>query len=96
MDDVSSASTEHVIQLYISTRLEDLRNVFNDAHFKTLAQKSDGLFEWTRLTCEYIKGTNRGGLDPNRFDTIVAGTSEKGTRLLDVMYARTALAALRD
>jgi hypothetical protein len=89
LDDVSSTSTEHDIQLYVSHKLEDLRHVFNDAKINTLAEKSDGLFEWARLACEYIKGTNKVGLRPaDRFDVVVAGTSEKGTRLLDVMYAR--------
>jgi hypothetical protein len=88
MDDIPPASTHNDIQLYISNRLEGLRN-FNNAHFNTLAEKSDGLFEWARLACEYIKGTNKVGLGPaDRFDAVVAGTSEKGTRLLDVMYAR--------
>ncbi|KAG2738391.1 WD40 repeat-like protein, partial [Suillus brevipes Sb2] len=88
MDDIPPASTHNDIQLYISNRLEGLRN-FNDAHFNTLAEKSDGLFEWARLACEYIKGTNKVGLSPaDRFDAVVAGTSETGTRLLDMMYAR--------
>ncbi|KAG2340254.1 WD40 repeat-like protein [Suillus weaverae] len=89
LDDVSPVSTELDIQLYISHKLEDLRHVFNDAHFKALALKSDGLFEWARLTCEYIKGTNRVGMEPKgRFNAVVAGTSAKGTRLLDDMYKR--------
>ncbi|KAG2337995.1 WD40 repeat-like protein [Suillus weaverae] len=89
LDDVSPVSTELDIQLYISHKLEDLRHVFNDAHFKALALKSDGLFEWARLTCEYIKGTNRVGMDPKgRFNAVVAGVSAKGTRLLDDMYKR--------
>jgi hypothetical protein len=88
MDDIPLASTHNDIQLYISNRLEGLRN-FNDAHFNTLAEKSDGLFEWARLACEYIKGTNKIGLGPaDRFDAVVAGTSETGTRLLDMMYER--------
>jgi hypothetical protein len=88
MDDIPPASTHNDIRLYISNRLEGLRN-FNNAHFNTLAEKSDGLFEWARLACEYIKGTNKVGLDPaDRFDAVVAGTSETGTRLLDMMYTR--------
>ncbi|KAG2747110.1 WD40 repeat-like protein [Suillus brevipes Sb2] len=88
MDDIPPVSTHNDIRLYISNRLAGLRN-FNDAHFNTLAEKSDGLFEWARLTCEYIKGTNKVGLSPaGRFDAVVAGTSETGTRLLDMMYAR--------
>ncbi|KAG2338257.1 hypothetical protein BDR05DRAFT_1004398 [Suillus weaverae] len=46
LDDVSSASTAHDIQLYIASSLKDLCPIFNDAHFKALALKSDSLFEW--------------------------------------------------
>jgi hypothetical protein len=75
---IPPASTHNDIHLYISTRLAGLRNFFNDAHFKTLAEKSDGLFEWARLACEHIKSTNSVGLDPvGRFDAVGAGTSEK-------------------
>jgi hypothetical protein len=57
-DDVLSVSTELNIELYISHKLEDLYQIFNDAHFKVLAQKSDGLFEWACLASEHIKSTN--------------------------------------
>jgi len=91
MDDgvyISTESSEDDIQRYISTRLENLQN-FDDGHFKRLAVKSDGLFEWARLACEYIRGTGKVGLDPNeRFEAVVEGTSAKGTRLLDNMYRR--------
>ncbi|KIK35837.1 hypothetical protein CY34DRAFT_16777 [Suillus luteus UH-Slu-Lm8-n1] len=88
MDDIPPASTHNEIQLYILKRLAGLRN-FNDAHFNTLAEKSNGLFEWARLACEYIKGTNKVGPSPaDRFHAVATGTSETGTRLLDMMYAR--------
>jgi len=84
---VSTESAEHDIQLYICSKLEGSRSAFNDGHFKVLAQKSDGLFEWARLACEYIKGQNRVGVDPmERFKDLVAGSSERGTLLLDKMY----------
>jgi hypothetical protein len=88
MDDtsrVSTESSEREIQLYISTKLGS--QDFNDGDFMTLAVKSDGLFEWARLACEYIKGANKVALDPTvRFSAVVAGTPGKGTRLLDDMY----------
>jgi hypothetical protein len=90
MDDtshVSTESSERDIQRYISTKLGS--QDFNDGDFKTLAVKSDGLFEWARLACEYIKGTNKVAFDPTvRFSAVVAGTPGKGTRLLDDMYGR--------
>jgi len=89
MDDsnhVSTKSSCRDIQRYISTKLQGLPG-FNDEDFKMLAGKSDGLFEWARLACEYIKGTNKPGRGPKkRFEDIVEGTSSGGTRLLDNMY----------
>ncbi|KAG2337953.1 WD40 repeat-like protein [Suillus weaverae] len=88
LDEVSPASTELDIQLYVSHKLEDLRHVFNDVHFKVLALKSDGLFEWARLASEYIKSTNVVSRGPmHRFHDI-SETSAKGVRLLDEMYQR--------
>jgi len=84
---VSTESAEHDIELYICTKLEGSRSAFNDGHFKELAQKSDGLFEWARLACEHIRGQNRVGVSPmKRFKDLVAGSSERGTLLLDEMY----------
>ncbi|KIK33501.1 hypothetical protein CY34DRAFT_701190, partial [Suillus luteus UH-Slu-Lm8-n1] len=89
LDDTSSASIEHDIQVYISDRLKGLRDIFNDAHFKTLALKSDGLFEWAHLTCEYIKDSDTVQSNPmDRFEAVIARTSAKGTRVLDDMYRR--------
>jgi len=84
---VSMESAEHDIQLYICTKLEGSRSAFNDGHFKVLAQKSDGLFEWARLACEHIRGTNKVGVNAmDRFKDLVASSSQKGTPLLDKMY----------
>ncbi|KAG2350100.1 hypothetical protein BDR05DRAFT_955961, partial [Suillus weaverae] len=89
MDEIPTESTDLDIQVYISAMLKNPRNTFDDGHFKRLAQKSDGLFEWARLACDYIKGTNKIGLGPmERFDAVVTGSSETGTRLLDDMYKR--------
>jgi hypothetical protein len=96
IDDISHVSLEssqHDVQLYISDRLDYLRRdeVLDDGHFKMLAQISDGLFEWARLACEYIKGNNKAGVEPmDRFEDLTAGTLEikTGTRLLDDMYLR--------
>jgi hypothetical protein len=85
-DDVSSVSIELDIELYISHKLEDLYQIFNDAHFKVLTQKSDGLFEWARLASEHIKSTNFVSQGPmHRFQDICE-MSAKGIHLLDEMY----------
>ncbi|OAX33785.1 WD40 repeat-like protein [Rhizopogon vinicolor AM-OR11-026] len=88
LDVIPPASTEGDIQLYITAKLECLSDIFHDTHFQTLARKSDGLFEWARLACEYIKDTNKAGVEPmDRFDEVTTG-SKTGTRLLDDMYVR--------
>ena len=102
MDDIPQVSTERDIQRYISTNLAGLCNTFDDVHFRMLAEKSDSLFEWARLACEYIKGMNKVGRDPmSRFTSVVAkavvdGTAVKGTRLLDHMYGRILAEAMPD
>ncbi|OJA17236.1 hypothetical protein AZE42_00167 [Rhizopogon vesiculosus] len=87
-DNISPASAERDIQLYISTELTDLRNIFEDVHFQTLARKSDGLFEWARLACEHIKGTNIVSRGPMPRFRELAETSAKGRNLLDDIYRR--------
>ncbi|OJA16542.1 hypothetical protein AZE42_00647, partial [Rhizopogon vesiculosus] len=78
LDDISPESAGRDIQRYVSTRLVDLRDTFNDADFHRLAQKSAGLFEWARLACEYIKGTNRVRVNPmSRFKAVVAKAAKK-------------------
>jgi hypothetical protein len=54
--------------------LSELRNIFNDAHFHVLAQKSDSPFERARLAPEHVKGTNKVGSTPMHFDVMGAGT----------------------
>ncbi|OJA13996.1 hypothetical protein AZE42_04601, partial [Rhizopogon vesiculosus] len=94
MDDISPQSTSSDIQRYVCDKLVTLGDVFKDAHFQALAQKSDGLFEWARLACEYIDGTNTVGWGPmRRFDVVIGKAAVnkrpvKGTHLLDEMYQR--------
>lgn len=86
--DISPESAEHDIQIYVSTELADLRNVSNDAHFQTLARKSDGLFEWARLACKHIKSMNTISRGPMSRFLQLAETSAKGRNLLDDIYRR--------
>jgi hypothetical protein len=85
-EDVLSASTELNIQHYISHKLEELSDVFNDEHFRALALKSDGLFEWAHLASEHTKSTNCVSRGPMRHFCDICETSMKGVYLLDEMY----------
>jgi hypothetical protein len=85
-DDVLSVSTELDIELYISHKLEDLYQIFNDAHFKVLTQKSDGLFEWACLASEHIKSMDFVSRGPMHHFQDICEMSAKDVHLLDEMY----------
>jgi len=56
MDDISTVSAEHNIHLYISAQLgRKLMDRFTGQQVSHLIQLADGLFEWARLACEFIK-----------------------------------------
>jgi WD40 repeat protein len=88
-NNIPPESTFGDIRRYISNRLEGLRDVFDDADFDALTQKSVGCFEWARFACEYIKNTSRVDLSPrDRFNQALDRTPEAGTHLSDVVYRR--------
>ena len=48
---------------------------------------SDGLFEWARLACEFIKSVNEAGVTAlKRFDDVIASSEGGRAGLLDSMY----------
>ncbi|KAJ8590994.1 hypothetical protein M405DRAFT_895222, partial [Rhizopogon salebrosus TDB-379] len=99
LNDILPGDAEPDIQLYISNKLAGSHDTFSDRHFKRLAEKSDGLFEWARLACEYIEGTNGVIVDPmDRFNAVISGASESdaGTRLLDHTYGHILRESLPD
>ena len=86
----SIPSTEDV-QCYVTDQLSEAQLGPALSTFSTsLARESDGLFEWARLACAYVKGENGAGAGLNaegRFKTIMARS--KGVPLLDGMYRLT-------
>ncbi|KAG6332422.1 hypothetical protein ID866_6668 [Astraeus odoratus] len=76
--------TEDDIHLYITTELAN-ENEIGETEVRQLARKSDGLFEWARLACEYIKTSTAGQTVKERFDDVMSHGSEEGN-LLDAMY----------
>ncbi|KAI0048940.1 hypothetical protein FA95DRAFT_971435, partial [Auriscalpium vulgare] len=66
MDHVSSVSTEHDIELYISSQLVDRKgkkiSCFGGRQYIMLAQKSERLFQWAHIACDLIidKGSEGG------------------------------------
>ncbi|KAG6329137.1 hypothetical protein ID866_9952, partial [Astraeus odoratus] len=81
LDDVP---TMNDIQLYIETELM-IEHEIGRPEIKQLAWKSDGLFEWAHLACEYIKTSVAGQMGKEQFDEVISCESEEG-KLLDGMY----------
>ena len=85
LDAIDTESTMRDIRLYVSTRLESLRDTFSDENFQQLAAKSGGVFEWARLACDFM--SPRIGVMPmNRFHEIMSHAPGDGRTLLDEMY----------
>jgi hypothetical protein len=85
MDEIPAAVAKRDIYTFVSDKLEGLSH-FGDKEFGSLATKAEGLFEWARLACEYIKG-NFPGINPrSRFETVVNHDPGKWTNKLYNMY----------
>lgn len=86
MDTISTPFTERDIRLFVADKLQDLDYTFPDDDLALLAKKSDGLFEWARLACEFIKSQKGGVTAQERFDDLISHPSEESGMLLDDMY----------
>ena len=85
LDDIDIKSTISDIHLYVSMRLRSFGDTFSDQDFQRLAAKSDGVFEWARLACDFV--SSRNGVTPKEaFDEIMSHTPGSGRTLLDEMY----------
>ena len=85
LDDVPVAFTERDIRLFVSMKLGDLENI-GEAEVSQIAQKADGLFEWARLTCEFIRQGATSEMVKKRFGDCVVNASGEGKTLLDEIY----------
>ena len=85
LDDVPVAFTERDIRLFISVQLKDLEDI-GEREVSQITQKADGLFEWARLACEYIRQDTAGERVKERFSNVTVRVSREGKSLLDTMY----------
>jgi hypothetical protein len=70
MDEIPAAVATRDICTFVSDKLEGVSH-FENKEFVKLASKAEGLFEWARLACEYIK-EDLPGVDPtSRFETVL-------------------------
>ena len=85
LDDIEARSVTRDITHYISTTLSELGAAFTDKDVEHLAAKSNGLFEWARLACEYLRP--RFGVEPEDcFREITSHGVGDARTLLDEMY----------
>jgi hypothetical protein len=84
MDDIPTAVAERDIHAYVSKELEGLD--FHDREFAILAKKADGLFEWARLACGYIKESYVGLSPIDCYNDVVSRDPAKRDMLLNSMY----------
>ncbi|KIK21039.1 hypothetical protein PISMIDRAFT_681748 [Pisolithus microcarpus 441] len=89
LDDVPLASVKHDIHLFVSNELchRHLNDVIGPKEIDQITQKSDGLFEWARLACDFIKRKRAGRTLRERFDDVIVLRSGQGRTLLDKTYA---------
>ena len=85
LDDIDVESTISDIRLYVSHRLRTLRDTFSDENLQQLAAKSDGVFEWARLACDFIFQRVRS-IAKKCLEEILSQTPGEGRTLLDEMY----------
>ena len=84
MGSIPSNLTQRDIHRYVSCELYGIHEVSTTS----LASASDGLFEWARLACAFVKGDNDPGLTAKeRLEVVI--TQDKHMPLLDGMYKLT-------
>ena len=92
MNDISIANAEHDIRLYVSDQLGRLMDRFSTEEISCLVRLADGLFEWARLACEFIKSHKAGFSAMERYEDLISISPGESKGLLDEMY----LTILRD
>jgi len=92
MNDISIANAEHDIRLYVSAQLGRLMDRFSTEEISCLVRLADGLFEWARLACEFIKSHKAGFSAMERYEDLISVSPGESKGLLDDMY----LTILRD
>ena len=85
LDDTDDELTISDIHLYVTYRLKNHRNVFSDTDIQQVSGKSDGVFEWARLACDFISHDIEV-IAKKRLDEIMSHAPGDSRGLLDEMY----------
>ena len=89
IDSIPSSVTQCDILQYVSYELSGLKEIQSKEVLASLARASDGLFEWARLACAYIKGDDAGITVMERFELVITHNKDNYVPLLDSMYILT-------
>ncbi|KIK32150.1 hypothetical protein CY34DRAFT_19251, partial [Suillus luteus UH-Slu-Lm8-n1] len=84
MDEIPTALAERDIHAYVSKELEG--RGFEDRQFAALAEKADGLFEWARLACGYIKERHLGLSPIDSYNAVMSRDPAERRNLLYSIY----------
>ncbi|KAI6103703.1 hypothetical protein EDD16DRAFT_299992 [Pisolithus croceorrhizus] len=82
LDDIPILEAERDLQLYISAELRPHPEI-GPAEVRRISQKSDGLFEWARLACRFIKPNLPGRTITESYNVVISPRSRGGEFLLD-------------
>ena len=85
LDDIAIELTTRDIVMYVSHRLKGLGNIFSNVDIQQVAEKSDGVFEWARLACNFIF-PRIPIIAKRRLHEIMSHAPGGGRTLLDEMY----------
>ena len=85
LDNVSAVFTARDIRLYVSKELGAVEDI-GDREINEITRRADGLFEWARLACEFVKPSTLGRTTEERFNELIMRASGEGATLLDSMY----------
>ena len=86
IDDIAVESTIGDIRLYVFHRLKSLGDTCTDENLQQLAAKSDGVFEWARLACNFVFQRRIRDIAKKRLEEILSQAPGDGRILLDEMY----------
>ncbi|KIO00211.1 hypothetical protein M404DRAFT_153493 [Pisolithus tinctorius Marx 270] len=85
LDNVRRELVERDIRLYVSKELGRFPSI-GATEVQNVVKKSDGLFEWARRACEFIRPGKPGVTLKERYDDLMALESEEARTLLDTTY----------
>ncbi|KAF8954093.1 hypothetical protein BDZ97DRAFT_1711901, partial [Flammula alnicola] len=86
-DDIPKSSTDQDISIYISRRLAQVNGFFLDnSKLHLLVDRSEGLFQWAFVACEFIQGSGKFSSPETRFVKLTNSPTTRSVTTLDTLY----------